>query len=376
MPPDALTLLQIVPRLDAGGVERATVDLAGLVAEAGGRAIVASAGGALEADIAAAGGEVARLPVHSKNPAVIAANAVRLARLIGRERVSLVHVRSRAPAFSALAAARRTGTPLVATWHGLYPAASPAKRWYNGVMTRGDAVIAPSACARDHLLAQQGTPRCAVALIPEGIDTARFAPAAITAERLAAARLAFGVADSRRPVALLAGRLTRIKGQALAIEAVARMGEDGPILVLAGSGESEALRRAAAGSGARVRFAGPMDDMPAALAAADLVMAPSLIAESFGRTVAEAGAMERPVLASAMGGPAEILVHGETGWKVSAPEPQAWAAALAEGLATPPDRRAAMGRAARARIVERFSLTAMGAATLALYARCMEGRRW
>ena len=140
LPPN-FTLLQVVPRLDAGGVERTTVDISRAVVAAGGRSLVASEGGRLEDELAEGGGELIRLPVASKNPLTIWSNTGRLKRLIRAEGVSLVHVRSRAPAFSALRAARRAGVPSVSTYHGVYNARSDLKRWYNGVMTRADHVI-------------------------------------------------------------------------------------------------------------------------------------------------------------------------------------------------------------------------------------------
>ncbi len=163
MLPAKFTLLQVTPALESGGVEALTVDMSSAAVRAGARSLVASRGGRMEAALAQGGGALIRLPVDSRNPLTMLANAVRLRRLIRDEAVSLVHVRSRAPAFSAIRAARRAGVPVVATYHGIYSAGSSAKRWYNGVMTRGDAVIANSAFTRDHIAAEHG-------LAPEKID--------------------------------------------------------------------------------------------------------------------------------------------------------------------------------------------------------------
>ena len=381
--PEGFTLLQITPRLDGGGVERVTLDTALAVTRAGGRCLVASEGGALEAELAARGGEMVRLPVDSKNPLVIGANAGRLARLIRRERVSLIHVRSRAPAFSALAAGHAAGVPVVATYHGIYSARSAAKRWYNGVMTRGDLTIANSAFTRDHIVAEHHLAAERIALVSEGVDTDLFDPARVSAQRVAALRAGWGLAPGdRRPVLLIAARLTGWKGQATMVEGLGQLkGGQDPWLVLAGKArsadEAAQLRAVAerAGVAGRVRIVGAVGDMPAAYLAADLVAAPSTLAESFGRGVAEAGAMQRPVLASPLGGPAETIVHGETGWLVAAGDPAAWAAATDAALALAPGSRAALGRAARARVTRLYSLEAMTAATFAIYRRLAEGRR-
>ncbi|MDB5479363.1 MAG: glycosyl transferase [Caulobacteraceae bacterium] len=382
--PDALppgfTLLQVAPRLEGGGVEQVTLDTALAVAGAGGRSLVASWGGRLADALERGGAELVRLPVHSRNPVTVAANAARLRSLIAARGVSLVHVRSRAPAFSAIWAARRAGVPAIATYHGIYQARSPWKRWYNGVMTRGDLTIANSTFTRDHIVAEHSLPPERIAIVPEGIDTDRFDRARVNPERIAAVRAAWGLdpADPR-PVLLLAARLTGWKGQEVAIQALARFtGPDQPILVLAGKaeklGEAEALRAAArrAGVADRVRLVGPVDDMPAAYALADLVLAPSTLPESFGRGVIEAAAMQRPVLASPLGGPAETILDGETGWLVASGDPDAWARAVEAALATPPEARERMGRSARDRVVRCFSLGAMTTATFQVYRRLLD----
>ncbi len=374
----------MTPRLDEGGVERLTLDVSNAVARAGGRSLVASRGGGLEAALLVGGGVLARLPVHARNPLVVALNAARLARLIKSEAVSLVHVRSRAPAFSALWAARATRTPIVATYHGIYSARSSLKRWYNGVMTRADVVIANSSFTRAHIIAQHRGAERKIVVIPEGIDTSMFDPATVSVARIAALRQAWGLfGDPPRRVILLPARLTGWKGQRLMIEVLARMSgraAGDAVLILAGQAQSpheaRALTDAAvrAGVAGRVRLVGAVADMPAAYALADLVVAPSTEPESFGRCVAEAGAMQRPVLAAALGGVAETVLHGETGWLAPTGDASAWATAVQRALAQSPAELARIGRAARQRVVSRYGLEAMCDATFALYCRLVEAR--
>ncbi|MBM3566388.1 MAG: glycosyltransferase family 4 protein, partial [Alphaproteobacteria bacterium] len=146
------TVLQVLPELGAaGGVERGTVEIAEAIVKAGGRALVVSAGGPLAREIARAGGTHIAMPVASKNPLVMRANIDRLARLIEAEKVDIVHARSRAPAWSAHAAARRTGCRFVTTFHGTYGAGNWFKRHYNRVMTKGDRVIAISSFIAGHI---------------------------------------------------------------------------------------------------------------------------------------------------------------------------------------------------------------------------------
>jgi glycosyltransferase involved in cell wall biosynthesis len=376
MLPGDFTLLQVTPALDAGGVETLTVEVAAAVAGAGARSLVASRGGRLEAELAARGAGLIRLPLDARDPVTIAANAMRLEGVIRREKVSLVHVRSRAPAFSAGWAARRAGIPIVSAYHGIYATRSPMKRWYNAVMARTDAVIVNSAFTRDHVLSQHRVAADKLALIPEGVDPAAFDPATVSAGRVQSTRAAWGIGDDRT-VILVAARLTGWKGHRLIIDALAGSRERGQAhLVFVGRGDEspygQELAAAAAWAGVTLTLAGPSDDMPASFLAADLVAAPSLEPESFGRTVVEAGAMARVVLASALGGPAETILHGQTGFLISPGDARAWAAALDRAMAMSAAERAAMGATARERIKADYSIERMCEATFALYRRLSE----
>lgn len=372
--PEGFTLLQITPALDAGGVEQATLDMAAAVARVGRNSLVASRGGAMEGELFRAGAELVRLPVDARDPVSLLLNAHRLARVIRERGVSLMHVRSRAPAFSALMASRTTGVPLVATYHGIYSARSGLKRWYNGVMTRGDRVIANSAFTRERILAEHHVDVSRIALVSEAVDTAFFDPDTVSPERTASVRASWGLADDDlRPVILMAARLTGWKGHAIAARAFERASlGDRAVLVLTGTRDGGAQGAALAAISPHARLVGPCADMPAAFLAASLVVAPSTQAESFGRTVVEAQAMGRPVLASAIGAHAETVIDGETGWLVPAGDVDAWAAALTRALATPTARLASMGQAARQRATRLYSLPAMYAATFEVYRQLLE----
>jgi glycosyltransferase involved in cell wall biosynthesis len=373
--PDGFTLLQVVPRLDAGGVEQTTLDIDAAVIAAGGRSIVATAGGRLAERIK---GDVVQLPVDSKNPSVMVRNAGWLKKLIRARGVSLVHARSRAPAFSALWAANHAGVPFVATYAGIYNARSPLKRWYNGVMTRGDAIIANSDYTARHLLAEHKADPKKVFVIPRGVELTRFDPDLVSEARVNALRAAWGLAGETRPVAILAGRLTRWKGQALAIEALATLRRP-LVLVLAGDnqGREDYQRELLAlaerlGVAEQVRIVGHVEDMPAAYMAADFALAPSLEPEAFGRSAVEPQAMNVPVLAADHGGAQETVVDGESGWLVAPGDVDAWAEAMGWMLDIGHERREAMGWAGRRRTWARYSVQAMSHATLSLYARLLE----
>lgn len=382
--PADFTLLQVIPELETGGAEQTTIDVAHAVVMAGGRALVATRGGRMTARLEADGGRLAQMPAHSKNPLVMLRNAARLADLIRRERVSLVHARSRAPAFSALMAARATRTPFVATYHGVYNARSRLKRWYNAVMTRGDLVIANSEYTRDHVLAEHAIDPARIVTIPRGVDLARFEPRAVECGRVKALREAWGVADDGRIRFLLAGRLTRLKGHLLVVEAAQRLRADGRenfVILFAGDDQGRVeyraeIEQAIADAGLRdhIRLVGHCDDMPAAYLATDVALLPSTQPESFGRTAVEPQVMGRPVIASDHGGTRETVVAGETGWLATPGDVAALHDAMAQALDAGPARLAAMGQAASARARRLYSVDAMCEATLAAYAGLLERR--
>jgi glycosyltransferase involved in cell wall biosynthesis len=377
------TVLQITPDLDSGGVEQTTLDVAAAIAAAGGRALVASAGGRMEGALAEAGGELVRLSVGSKSPLRMIFNALTLKALIAREGVDIVHVRSRAPMAAALWAARRTGAKVIATYHGVYKAGSNLKRWYNGLMTGGDLVIANSDFTRDHLIAEHGVEMSRVVAIPRGVDLSRFDPDRVSPTRVADLRRGWGLdPEDRRQVVLCAGRLTRWKGQVLLVEAAAQLeerGESSFVLVFAGddqgrTGYRHELEAAIVEAGVQARIVGHCEDMPAAYLVADVVCAPSIEPEAFGRTAVEPQAMGRPVLAADHGAARETVVDGVTGWLVPPGDADAWADALVRALTQVREAREAMGRAGRARAAELYSVEAMTGATLAVYRRLLAGR--
>lgn len=373
------TILQVVPELSAGGVERTVLEVSEAVVEAGGRALVASRGGRLEGELDRLGGELFVLDVKSKNPVTLWRNVARLATIIEQEKVDLVHARSRAPAWSALGAARRTRRPFVTTYHGAYSGRSPLKKRYNAVMARGDRVIANSAWIAEHVRAVHGVGDNRLVTIPRGVDLNAFDPQAVAPRRVEALRHQWGLDERADALALLLpGRLTAWKGQKIAIEAVARLAEasrERLVLVLAGDAQgrdnyyNELLGAIeAAGLNGRVKLPGHCGDMPAAYLAADLVLVPSTRPEAFGRTAAEAGAMGRIVITTDHGGGRETIRHGETGLRVKPGDPDALSEAIGWVLSRSGDQRAAMEEAAADFIRARYSKRGLQKAVLGVYA--------
>ncbi|WP_237215130.1 glycosyltransferase family 4 protein, partial [Falsiroseomonas oryziterrae] len=334
-------ILQVLPALVSGGVERGTIEIAEAIAGAGYRPLVASAGGPLVAEVERMGGGHVTLPLDAKSPAAIWRNAAALADLVRREEVAILHARSRGPAWSAWLAARRSGAHFVTTYHGAYNEGFPGKRLYNSVMARGERVIAISRFIAGLIEQRHGTPRDRIRLIPRGVDPRRFDPSAVPGADVLALREAWGAAPGQ-PVVLLPARLTRWKGQGVLVEALARL--PGVIGVLAGGGNDAFARElqdraAALGLGPRLVLAGHVDRLDVALLAADVVLHASTDPEAFGRTVIEAQCMARPVVASDLGGPRETVEEGATGWRVPPGDPAALAATLARVLAMPQAER-------------------------------------
>lgn len=382
------TILQIIPELSTGGAELATIEIADALARAGARALVLSEGGRLLGDLQAAGGTWIAFPAATKNPLRMIANARRIADLITREDVDLIHARSRAPAWSALLAARATGKPFVTTYHGAYNEKTRMKRWYNSVMARGDVVIANSGYTAGLIRQRYGTEPARLTVIHRGIDGAKFDPGAIAPERVAQLRERWGIPAGGQ-VILQAARLTGWKGQSVLIAAAGRLAASGRLgdahLVLAGDAQGReayaaSLKNAAAAASIsdRVHLVGHVDDMPAAFKAAHIAVVASTEPEAFGRAAAEAQIMACPVIATRLGAPQETVLAepavdaGQaTGWLVAPRDADALARALTEALALDTDARARLGKRARDHILSNFTLLAMKRDTLRVYDRLL-----
>lgn len=377
-------ILQIVPHLSTGGAEQSTLEITEAITLAGGRALVATAGGRLEAEVIRLGGEIIRMEVASKNPLRILANARRLQTLARREAIQLFHARSRAPAWSAAIASRRTGIPYIATYHGGYGGSSAIKLWYNGVMTRGRLVIANSHYTADVIRASQRTPEDRIRVIHRGVDLRRFDPGQVPEERLRALRRAWRIGPDQR-VVLHAARLSPRKGQRTVIEAARKLADAGTlgggVIILAGDPQGRQDYRSelqslieASGLAERVRLVGHCSDMAAACRLAHVALVASVEPEGFGRTSVEAQAMGCPVIVTDTGAtPETVLVapnvapDERTGWVVSPGDAAGLAQAMAEALTLATAARDALGRRARRHVQAHFALTRMQAATLAVY---------
>lgn len=368
----APVVLQVLPSLVSGGAERGTVELAGALVAAGWTSYVASGGGPLEREIARAGATHLSLPLASKNPLVMRRNTVQLIRLIRRLGVDIVHARSRAPAWSACAAARATGRHFVTTFHNAYGARTALKRRYNSVMAQGDRVIAISDFVADHAASVYGVGRDRLRTIPRGVDLEIFDPNRVGAQRIINLACQWRLPDSL-PVVMLPGRLTRWKGGLDFIAAIATLGRRDICCVLAGSEQRHGFRRELEaairdnGLAGVFRIVDECRDMPAAYMLTDVVVSASRDPEGFGRIIVEAQAMGRPVVATDHGGARETIVPGTTGWIAPPCDPAAIAAAIGEALALAAHERRQLAERSIAHVAARYTSEAMCARTIRVY---------
>ena len=367
-------VLQVLPSLISGDVERGVVDLAEAIAAAGGRAAVASEGGAMERQLTRVGAKHVRLPLASNNPLVMRANVARLAAAIEAQRADIVHAHAPAPAWSAAAAAQRSGRALVTTFHEAYGTGNPFQRRYVAVMARGDRVIAPSEFIAQHLRQTHKIDLERLKVVPRGVDLGIFDPARVSSERFIALSRRFRLPDGV-PVVMLPGCLTRGNGQALLLEALNALSDLNFCCLLVDSDQGQtSYRRELEAQIARreltsraVIFDG-CNDMPAAYMLADVVVSASAAPEAFGRVIAEAQAMGRPVVAAEHGGAREQMSAGETAFPFPPGQAYGLTQALRQALSLDTGARERLAAAAVAQVRAGYSKELMCRRTLDVYA--------
>jgi glycosyltransferase involved in cell wall biosynthesis len=335
-----MRIVQLVPAMEQGGVERGVVEMNRALVVRGHDNVIVSAGGRLTARLAADGGRCVTLDVKSKNPLTYFSRARALRRLLTRERPDVVVAHSRVPAWLFVWANRTLRLPWITFAHG----ANSVSR-YSRVMTAGDVTVTPSRYIADYLKAAYGLAEEKLCVIPRAIDRDRFDPARLDRAFLEAKRAEWGLAGRR--VAMGVGRITQLKGYDILIKAVHRANEQngGEPFKLVIVGEAEALRKDVE-EGLRnlvkelsaedqVVFTGNQQKIAECLSLADVVVSSNTKKpEAFGRSMAEALAMGRPVVAKAFGGALDIVEDGVNGALVPADTPHgdAEVAAFADAI--------------------------------------------
>ena len=369
-------IVQIVPQMNRGGVERGTVEIAEAISARGWKAVVICNGGRMENQLRRAGAEVYTLPVDTKNPLKWPAVRRRLKAVLLSVGADIVHVRSRAPAWIALPLTRAMGIHSISTIHSKFVPQNFVKRIYNQKMLTADGIIAISDYVKSVITSHysEAISEKAIQVIHRGVDLDVFDPVKVSQHRIVRLSETLNLPDDG-PVVMLPARATEWKGHAPLIEAVARLEAKDVTLLLLGAGDGhsrfiERLRALAIKTGldGRLRIASGTDDMPAALMLADVVAMPSTIPEPFGRVALEAQAMGRPVVAFKHGGAIESIQEGETGWLAEPNNVEDLARCLHLALKLGPRQRTIWAKRARAHVESAFSTQQMCEKTLEIYA--------
>lgn len=375
------TVLQLIPSMQSGGAEQSCIDVTAAIVQAGGTAYVATSGGRKTAEIVRAGGKIIPLPLTSKNPLTLWRNSKKLEAIIRDLNVDIVHARSRAPAWSAYWAAQKAGVKFMTTFHAAYNFGSKLKQRYNSVMAKGERVIAISQYIAQHILDHYHVDPTKIRVIYRGTALERFHPNMVHAERIIKLAREWQVPDDKLLI-LMPSRLTRIKGHRVLIEAISKMKRKDVFCIICDSSpERERYQQElteliqSLGLTDCIRIVGHCSDVPAAMRLAQLVVAPSLVPEGFGRIPVEAQAMGTPVVASAIGGHKEIVVDGETGWLVPPDNVDAMAEAMNKALSMSDRERAAMATRAMSFVAKHFGKEQMTEQTIAVYKELLENKK-
>lgn len=372
-------VLQILPALNAGGVEQGVVDISNAVVRAGGKSIVVSAGGLRVHEITKNGGIHIALPVQSKNPITLWGNIGRLRKIIREHNVDIVHACSRAPAWSAERAVVGTGAHYITSCHAAHKISGKLKRFYNSSIAKGKRVIAVSHFLADYLEQNYNVDPKIIRVIHRGVALERFHPNSVTPERMIRTSQLMRIPEGAA-VIMLPGRLSRIKGHMFLLDAIDMLHRKDLFCLFVGTDiGNESYRKEleayieSKNLGSCVRIVTDCNDMPAAYMISTVVVSPSLVPEGFGRVPIEAQAMGRPVIATNHGGTRETILREETGWLVEPGDATTLARHLQYALNLDPRGRAMLATKAMAHVAEHFTNEQMCQGTLDVYAELLEG---
>jgi glycosyltransferase involved in cell wall biosynthesis len=380
---EPLRVLIVTPTLDVGASDAGAVELTQILSDAGHHAIVVSRAGRLAADVTAAGGEFIALDVASNNPVVMLRNAVVLMRLARERQCDVIHALGRAGGWSGFMAARLAGIPFLTSWYKGHRDQNFFKHLYNGIMARGDRVLAASEQLAQLINDRYGTPWDKIAVVPCSIDLERFDANHVGHERIEAMREAWGVKRDTK-VLLIVGRILRRKGHHVVVKAVKRLKEMGLkdfLCVFVGEDRGRTHYTGelwdlvlTTGTMDVIRMAAPVADMPAAYAAASVVVSAAVQPEGVQRAILEAQAMARPVIVSDLAAGTDVVLTAPAvpegrvaGLRFQAGDDAALAASLLRLFSMPEPTRAAMGLRGHDWVIGHFNAATVAEQTLRVY---------
>lgn len=375
LPYQKKTILQVLPALISGGVERGALEISEAITKNNLRSIVASSGGPLITKLYEHEANHINLNLSSKNPVTMYGNINKLFTIIKSHKVDIIHARSRAPAWSSYFAAKKADIPFVTSFHGYYSYNNFIKKYYNSIMAKGDKVIAVSNFIKNHLIDKYKIAEEKIALIHRGVDLNYFNPDVKLSDNKIDQVKAISHMTESKPIILLPGRITSWKGQSILIEALSKLQNLNCYALIVGDYNAHPnyykyLKKMISHYNLEktVRIIGNQPDMHAMYSMADIILSTSTRPEAFGRVAIEAQAMQKLVIATNIGGSCETVIDKETGFHVTPANSDDLAEKLEHCLnLIGTNDYDLITKRAREHIIQNFSLEKMQQKTIELY---------
>tara|TARA_B100001057_G_scaffold103591_1_gene101039 strand:- start:87 stop:1241 length:1155 start_codon:yes stop_codon:yes gene_type:complete len=375
-----LKVLQVIPSLGYGGAETGCYDIAHYLPENGCKSFIVTSGGELTKFINKEKVKLIKLPVHSKNPLIIFFNTIMLIFIIIFNNISIIHARSRAPAWSCFFATKITRRIFVTTFHGTYNFKSKLKRFYNSVMVKSDLIIAGSNFIFSHIKSNYAdylNTKKKLLVIFRGINVDYFDPTTKTEEEEKYLLKNWGIEENKK-IILLPGRLTSWKGQELFLEAInlvnTKLGYEAFYAVVLGSDQGRDLFKKKLirlceqfRMTKQVKFINHCNDMALAYKVSDIVVSPSIEPEAFGRVAVEAQSMGKVIIASNIGGSNETVVNEKTGYLFESGNPNSLCEKILKVLNLDESILKTVGIEGRKNIISKFNVEKMCFSTYSEY---------
>ena len=375
-----IKILQVIPKLGYGGAETGCFDLAHYLHEHNCKSYIVTSGGPLLKYVNKKKVKILRLPVQSKNPILILLNSLLLTLIIFFLNIDIVHARSRAPAWSCLIATKLTRRKFVTTFHGTYNFKNDLKKWYNSVMVRSDLIIAGSNFIFSHIKENYSkylSNKKKFLVIFRGINTDYFNPKKIKESDKNLLKKKWNITDEKK-IILLPGRLTEWKGQEMFIEAISllkkNLSEIEFIAVILGSDQGRKIYKKKLirlveqhRLSGNVIFIDHLELMPIAYEISTVIVSSSIEPEAFGRVSVEAQSMEKPIVASNIGGSNETIINDKTGFLFKAGDSKNLSEKLKEVLNLSELTLNGIGAEGRKNIIAKFNVEKMCNTTYSEY---------
>ena len=376
-------ILQIIPNMEIGGAERTVLEITSFLKDTEFSSLVLTSGGKLIGELEKENIEVIKLKIDKKNPYSIIKNFFLFIKIFREKKIDLVHVRSRAPAWSAIFAAKKIGIPVLTTWHGHVSNSSFIKKIYNSIMLKGDAVIANSAYTAERISKIYNIDLNKVDIISRGVNVESFEGSKFSNTEISNMKKIWSV-DDNKIIILFPARLTRWKGHLVTIEAINLLKKekffDQVIFLFAGekAGAENYIKKLNSiitkfKLQENIKLVERIENMPLAYHASDIVLSPSIEPEPFGRIPIEAQAAGKTIIASDHGAVKDTIKNGNnfTGFKVKPNDPQALSIAIKQSIIMDKKDLIKMHERAISNVKNNFSLENMCKKTLEVYKRLL-----